>query len=241
MSTRQLSEAYILHSRSYRDTSLIVDLLGRAEGRYSIVVRGARSEKSRMRGRLQPFTPLLVAATGRGELKTATTIDFAGSTAAIRGEPLFLGLYINELLYRLLGKFDPMPALFDDYKALLEVLVRDEDTAAYIRLFELRLLQALGYGINVQFDAGDGQLVDPEGRYRFAVNEGFYRTEQSGDDIYPGIELNAIEAGNLRVVDARRLRRLTRTSLAQLLGDKPLKSRALFQARSRESSGDTAG
>jgi DNA repair protein RecO (recombination protein O) len=241
MNTRQLGEAYILHSRSYRDTSLIVDLLGRVEGRYSVVVRGARSEKSRLRGRLQPFTPLLVGATGRGELKTATTIDFAGSTAAISGEPLFLGLYINELLYRLLGKYDPMPALFDDYRALLDVLVRDEDSTAYIRLFELRLLQALGYGINVQFDAGDGQPVVADGRYRFVVNEGFYRTERAGDDIYPGAELHAIEAGNLRAVDARRLRRLTRNSLAELLGDKPLKSRALFQARSRESSGGAAG
>ena len=71
-----LEPAYILHARNYRDTSLILDLFTRDSGRYSVVSKGVRSPKSKIRNRLQPFSPLLIASVGRGELKTSTTIDF---------------------------------------------------------------------------------------------------------------------------------------------------------------------
>lgn len=228
-----LHEAFVLHRRDYRDTSLILDLLTRDEGRYSVVVRGARSAKSRLRGRLQPFAPLLIAAVGRGDLKTATTVDFASNAYSLKADALLLGLYVNELLYRLIGRHDPVQDLYDDYRALMPVLAGGDDAVAYVRLFELRLLQQLGYGINFLYDAGDGQVVEEDARYRYVVHEGFYKTKVGGENTFPGAELILIAAGNLLPVDARRLRNLTRVSLAALLGDKPLKSRSLFRAVAR--------
>ena len=228
-----LHEAFILHSRNYRDTSLIVDLLTREEGRYSVVVRGAMSQKSRVRGRLQPFTPLLVASVGRSELKTSTSIDFPGNSYRLTGDRLLLGLYVNELLYRLLGKFDPVLELFDDYCHLLTSLADCQGGVLDVRLFELRLLQELGYGINFDYDAGDGQAVEENSHYKFVVHEGFHRVDEPGDSAFCGAELRSIAEGNLQVVNERRLRNLTRVSLAELLGDKPLKSRSLFRGIAR--------
>ncbi|SVD42232.1 uncharacterized protein METZ01_LOCUS395086, partial [marine metagenome] len=224
-----LHHAFVLHSRNYRDTSVILDLLTREAGRYSVVVRGARSAKSRVRGRLQPFTPLLLGALGRSELKTLTSIDFPERSYDLEGDQLLLGLYVNELLYRLLGRFEPLEALFEEYCHLLDELESSDEGIEQVRIFELRLLEELGYGINFEFDAGSSSRVENESYYRYVVNEGFYRCSGQDEAFFQGEELLCISNRELAAVDRNRLRNLTRQSLGALLGDRPLKSRALFR------------
>ena len=92
MSDRDAQHVYILHTRKYRDTSLIADVFSREEGRYSLVFRGARSIKSRHKSLLQPFSPVLVSAYGKGEMRTAGALDFAGRPSRLKGENLFIGM-----------------------------------------------------------------------------------------------------------------------------------------------------
>ena len=176
-----LEPAYILHARNYRDTSLILDLFTRDSGRYSVVSKGVRSPRSKIRSRLQPFSPLLIASVGRGELKTSTTIDFPRKPYGLMGKGLMLGLYVNELLYRLLDRFEPIAGLYQGYEDLLSELVLSEqsmsgqqlsikesgDEVTAIRRFELCLLQELGYGINFEYDSRDGQPISADLDYRF--------------------------------------------------------------------------
>lgn len=231
--TPVLEPAYILHARNYRNTSLILDLLTRDSGRYSMVVKGARSSTSKLRGRLQPFTPLLVAPVGRGELKTSTVIDFPLKPHRLVRDSLLFGLYINELLYRLLGKFDPVSELYGHYEELMECLQSQQNDVNTVRRFELNLLQELGYGINFKYDARNSQPIEEQRHYRFVVQEGFHQTSERDGDVFPGAELLQLSSGELSKVDAGRLRNLTRNSLAVLLGEKPLKSRTLFQGLAR--------
>jgi DNA repair protein RecO (recombination protein O) len=233
MSSGALEPAFILHARNYRDTSLILDLLTRATGRYSMVVKGARSPRSRVRSRLQPFVPLLVASVGRGELKTSTSIDFPANPYLLSGDSLMLGMYINELLYRVLGKFDPLNELYDQYEIVLDELQRIDNNVLAVRRFELQLLGELGYGIDFDYDARSSEPVQSELHYQYVVHEGFHQTTRADADLFPGRELQHLSAGNLEEVDDRRLRNLARLSLAQLLGDKPLKSRSLFRKLAR--------
>jgi DNA repair protein RecO (recombination protein O) len=228
-----LQAAYVLHARDYRDTSQILELFSRSEGRFSVVARGSRGARSKLKGRLQPFTPLLVGCVGRGEMKTATTIDFPKPACLPFGDQLLLGLYVNELLYRLLGRYDPMPRVYDGYEMLLGQLQVEEISIQAVRYFELLLLQELGYGINFDYDAGNGTAINADSVYRYVVHEGFYVTNQTGEDFYPGTELIAISSGDLVQVAERRLKKITRQSLAELLGEKPLKSRAMFQGGNR--------
>ena len=258
-----LEPAYILHARNYRDTSLILDLFTRDSGRYSVVSKGVRSPRSKIRSRLQPFSPLLIASVGRGELKTSTTIDFPGRPFWLVGKALMLGLYVNELLYRLLDRYDPVAGLYRGYEDLLSELVSSEqllsEQASHgqashgqafprqspsvesvpvqhpgsqvtaIRRFELCLLQELGYGINFEYDSRDGQPISADLNYRFVVHEGFHATQESQGETFSGSEVLRMASGDLEQVDSRRLLNLTRLSLAELLGDKPLKSRSLFR------------
>lgn len=228
MTSRELTAAYILHARDYRDTSQIIEVLSLEEGRFSVVVKGSRSARSRYQGRLQPFAPLLIATSGKSELKTATRIDFSGSAFRLQGDALLIGLYANELLYRLLGKFDPSPAIFEGYESLLSSLESSEEVTTRTRQFELMLLQELGYGIDFEFDVGRGTSVDADNCYRYVVHEGFYLARDDEQVKIPGRELMLISAGDLTAVDPQRLKHITRKSIAALLGGKPLKSRDLF-------------
>ena len=221
--------AFVLHSQNYRETSLILDLLTLEMGRFSVVAKGARSSKANFRGRLQPFTPILLGAVGHKELRTMTSVDFSEASYDLKGKNLLFGLYVNELLYRLLGRFEPLDALFAEYRHLLDGLAGSERGIEQVRIFELRLLEELGYGINFEFDAGSGSRVENDSYYNYVIHEGFYRSPMADSDLFQGRELLSIANRELSMIDQNRLRNLTRQSLAVLLGDKPLKSRALFK------------
>ena len=222
----ELMPAYILHARKYRDTSLILELFTQQEGRVAAVQRGGRSKKT---GAVQPFTPLLVSYVGKGELKSISKLD-AGAMHYLTGDRLLLGMYANELLMRLLGKFEKVPGVFSAYQSLLLTLVADDRYQIQLRRFEFRLLDQLGYGISFGIDASSGDLIAPEKFYRFVPDEGFRVLSAETDSSYAGHHLLAIADNDLEseAVEAA-ARKISRHAIARLLGGKPLKSRELFQ------------
>ncbi len=220
-----LQAAYVIHHRPYRNTSLLLELFTRESGRAPAVARGVRAGPRGRAGLLQPFVPLLVGWAGRGEVRTLTSFDAGGAPPALRGRGLYCGFYLNELLMRLLGRCDAHPGVFDCYRATLAGIA-DGETEQALRRFELRLLQELGYGLQLQLEAGAGTPVEPDKRYRYEVERG--AIEQPGGG-YSGRTLLAL-AGSLPAGEAelRESRTLMRSVLSHYLGERPLKSRELF-------------
>ena len=247
-----LEPCYVLHTRKYRDTSLILEIFGRESGRHALVAKGARGAKSRRRGQLQPFVPLLVASRGRSALKTCTQVDVRRPGFALAGAGLLLGLYANELLYKTLGQHDPAPALFDAYEALLDGLGSQAHSLMAVRRFELTLLRELGYGLDFAHEAGSGEPLSPTRRYRYVPEAGFQPSSdapQAGDSPQAsnssqaaagagalGAELLKVAEGRLEEVDEPSLRRITHQAIHQLLGGKRLRSKELFKAPSASES-----
>ena len=117
-----LQTVYVLHVRTYRETSLIAEVYSRNRGRLSVIFKGIRSKRSRYSGMLQPFVPISLSLVGRSDLKTAVNLEFPAKPFSISGKNIILGMYVNELLYRLLEKFDPLESVFDSSKSLLKNL-----------------------------------------------------------------------------------------------------------------------
>ncbi|HKI73856.1 MAG TPA: DNA repair protein RecO, partial [Pseudomonadales bacterium] len=193
-----LREAFILHARKYRDTSMIVELLTRDEGRVPAVVRGVRTKNSRLAGHIRPFGRLLVSWYGRGELKTVRAMDFPWSTPELTGDALLTGLYVNELLVRLLGRHEPVPAVFDAYGPLVHRIALDVEAPAALRQFELGVLTELGYAITFGYEASSGEPVSEDAWYRYVPDEGFHRVQEVHPDSYfvRGADLIGIAAGD---------------------------------------------
>ena len=80
-----LEPSYILHTRPYRESSLLLEAVSRDHGRVGLVARGARGARSRWKNMLQPFRPLLLSWSQRGELGTLSDADQVASPPALAG------------------------------------------------------------------------------------------------------------------------------------------------------------
>ncbi|HRE53835.1 MAG TPA: recombination protein O N-terminal domain-containing protein, partial [Candidatus Competibacter sp.] len=96
-----LQPAFVLHRRPYLNTSLLLEAFAREHGRLALVARGAMASRSRLKGLLQPFAPLLLSWSGAGELATLTAAEEAGHPVTLPPNRVLAGLYVNELLVRL--------------------------------------------------------------------------------------------------------------------------------------------
>jgi len=217
--------AYVLHSRAYRESSALVDFLT-PQGRLRAVLRSARGKAGTL---ARPFVPLEVEFRGRGELKNVGRMESAGLSTWLNGEALFSGLYLNELLIRLLPAEDPHPAVFDHYAATLLALADGRPLEPLLRSFEWRLLDDLGYGFELDTDI-NGDPVEAEGMYRLQVDAGLERVWLLQPGVFQGVELLAMAEADWSAPGAlAAAKRLMRQALAVHLGGRPLVSRELFR------------
>ncbi len=230
-----LQPAYVLHTRPFRDTSALVDFLCLDHGRIRAVARGVRRPTARMRGLLQPFQPLLVTLGGRGELMTLRSAESSTAALVLEGQRLYSGLYINELLSRLLGFHESHPALFRLYQQALLGLHEQQPLEPVLRHFELELLSELGYGIDLCLEAGGQRAIEPRAYYLFDPAHGFERIAEPGANppanIFQGDELLGLHARRWDERVRPAAKRLLRQALDSQLGDRPLLSRSLFRTR----------
>jgi DNA repair protein RecO (recombination protein O) len=186
--------AYVLHSRPYRETSLLLECLTREHGRLGVVARGVRGEHARnRRAQLEPFQPLAMDLLLRGEMATLTGVESVGTPLRLSGDAGLSGLYLNELVVRMTGRQDPLPSLFDAYGRTLTRLLNGEPLAWSLRRFERDLLMAIGYGLQLQFDSGTGEPLERDGYYRYLVEQGAIRCTASHEHALLGRDLLALE------------------------------------------------
>ncbi|WP_460140955.1 DNA repair protein RecO [Pseudomonas sp. S2_E01] len=217
--------AYVLHSRAYRENSALVDFIT-PQGRLRAVLRSARGKAGTL---ARPFVPLEVEFRGRGELKNVGRMESAGVSTWLHGEALFSGLYLNELLIRLLPAEDPHPAVFDHYAATLLALAEGRPLEPLLRSFEWRLLDDLGYGFALSADI-HGAPIDPSGLYRLQVDAGLEQVYLLQPGLFNGTELLAMAEADWSAPGAlSAAKRLMRQALAVHLGGRPLVSRELFR------------
>ncbi|MGH8660779.1 MAG: DNA repair protein RecO [Burkholderiales bacterium] len=164
--------AFVLHSRPYRESSLIVETFTRDHGRVALVARGARRPKSALRGILLAFQPLLASWGGRGELRTLTRAEWSGAYRPLKGRALICGFYLNELLLKLLARDDPHEQLFLAYQETLAALGEGAEQSPVLRRFEMGLLRELGYAVILDRDVERGEPVAREASYVYVVERG---------------------------------------------------------------------
>jgi len=227
----ELIPACILHRRDYRNTSLLLELFTPQWGRLPAIAKGAKTGRSNRAALLQPFTPLLVSLSGRGEIQQLGQAEEEGRAYRLTGERLYCGFYVNELVLRLLERRDPYPDLYYHYLQTLARLASEDSADQALRDFEIQLMIELGYGMLLDHTADTGEPVVPDQLYHYVIEQG----PVSGslvpmDQRIHGRTLLCLH--NRELLDetgAGEAKRLMRRVLAHYLGNKPLKSRELFQ------------
>ena len=228
-----LQPAYILHTRAYRDTSCLIELFTLEHGCVSLVARGVRGNKARYKGLLQPFTPLLISWKGKTDLMNLNHAEANGAVLNLTGNALLCGFYLNELLVKLLHRYDAHPQLFKAYQQALHDLQYQEHQLV-LRLFEKRLLSELGYALELEYEALTNKCILPDQFYYFNPNQGLFPTvdanhTDSRKQVFKGENLIALQKEKFSSPeDLRVAKRLLRIALEYLLDGKPIKSRELF-------------
>lgn len=235
--------AFIIHHYDYSESSLLLELFTRDYGRVGVIAKGARRPKSGKRALFNPFSPLLLSWTGRGELGVVMEIEANGLPVVLSGEALYCGFYVNELLLRLLHRHDAHEALFKGYQNCLDTLQANQSNDVALRIFEVLLLQEIGYGLVLDRDTVDNMPILADSLYEYVADSGPRRlnaneTARQGIEIQ-GASLLALASGNLDEPDILRdLKKLARFVLERHLGDRPLNSRKLMQSvKHRSASG----
>ena len=228
----ELEPSFVLHARPWRESSLLVETFSRGHGRLGMVARGARRPKSRMRGLLQPFVPLLLSWRGRGELATLIGAETEGAVVPVAGVGTIVGFYVNELVLRFLHRHDPEPVLFDHYRAALDRIAREGDPEPVLRIFEKRLLQSVGYALELECEARSGRAIEPGGTYRYTAEVG---PERWSEDMRSGTCVSGstlLALAREELPDRRALREarhLLRSIIDAHCGGRPLVSRSLWR------------
>jgi DNA repair protein RecO (recombination protein O) len=222
---------FLLRQRPYSETSLLIDAISRNYGRLVLIAKGAKKKKSRMTGILLPFQRLVVSWSGKGEVKTMINADIVECQDRFKGERLFCGYYMNELILRTLHREESHERLFDYYAIALSKLSHDGDLERILRIFEKHLLRELGYGLHLITDIVSGAIIDSNLKYLYLPDTGPSTIHQQKSGAVPiyGESLIALEEeSSFSKVHRQELKRLTRAVFDYHLDGRPLHSRSLY-------------
>lgn len=224
-----MSRGFLLHSRPFKESSAIAAFMTDTDGRIDLIVRSVRGKPGKKNKPILPFCLYELSWVGRGELKNLQSFESVASPVELQGTGLFCGMYLNELLYYLLPALEADRALMQTYVDSISRLSIEESPEPTLRLFEVILLQKLGYGIDFFHDVS-GAVLDPDGYYRFAPEQGLVGVAAvTSADTGAGRDFFAIGNGDFSTDTVRKLAKSTmRSALAVCLSGKKLRSRELF-------------
>ena len=219
---------YVLHTYPYSETSLIVEVFTRSNGRVPLVAKGARRSRS---GALMQFQPFNLSWSGRGDLRTLKKAEWQGGLPPLPPARLFCGFYLNELMLKLLARDDAHESLFDHYEDALEQLACNAPEAQVLRSFEKSLLKETGYALALTHDTDTGEIVEATARYAYVPGRGPRRTtgNESYDVELAGQTLLDIEAGAFaHPRTASEAKQLMRMLIQHQMNGRPLATRQVF-------------
>jgi len=232
-----LEPCFLLHSRKYTDSKNIISLLTQNFGLVSAVFR-VQKRKSIIQAP-PSFTLFKVSWFGKQSLKTVSDWEVESAIVNLHQKALFCGIYVNELIVRLVKEGEEVAELFSAYSSAISKLSHDSlalhQLEVVLRIFELNLLRELGLEINMTLDLDEQPIIDNDVVFYQYVNEqGFQRIKNVSLDpiytrqIFSGSQITNIVRKNWTAGSLQAAKRLTRLVFAPLLGDKPIKARELF-------------
>lgn len=227
--------AYILINRPYSETSWIVEAFTREFGRIGLMAKGARQQKSKLKGALMLFQPVLIGWSGKGEVPTLVSAevdlsDYNLLEHELTGDALVCGFYCNELIVNLLHRHDPHAALFDCYHATLISLATVQKPSlmpSVLRDFEIAVMKETGYAVDFEYEADGSSKIDDFGFYRYQAGQGFVRVATDMRGCFSGRVIKSLD-GRLAADESKTLK----TEMNSMCGrDSDLNSRELSQAK----------
>ena len=236
--------AIVLHLVPYRESSVIVRFLTESAGKISGIYRGVRGNKRKSKAVVQPLYSGVVEYLGKPDLFTISNFE-ANRYPALTGQGLYSGLYVAELLVKVLGEGQGEEQLLEETVRVINDLETNTGLASKLRRFEFRLMEILGYGVDFTCEAVVHEAIDPEATYVYVDQVGFVR-ERTDAALYgakigeiPGSMLEQFACGDFSDKAGGAIaKRISTIALSSLMGNKTLSSRKIFRSELTRDSKD---
>jgi len=190
--TIQHEPVFCLHIRKYRETSAILDCFSQNFGRISLVAKGVYRKKSNF-DIPSYFQAYQLSGILKSELGILTGLEKEYSWPKLLGKKWFVACYMNELLLKLVPKQENVEKLYASYVETLHVLGETDDYHNALLVFEKRLLEVLGYGINLLTQSRNEEELATEQYYQYHPVHGFVSTQSGETNAISGRVINALE------------------------------------------------
>jgi DNA repair protein RecO (recombination protein O) len=140
--------AICIRTTDYSETSQIVTLFTRTNGKISAIAKGSKRPKSAFDGPLEIFSYGEIVFSDPSREKLATLTEFQQTPAfSCSADNLFAlncCLFGAELINSLTNEYDPHPQLFDGFLRFLQDANEKRDSLSLLILFQLTLLREIG-------------------------------------------------------------------------------------------------
>ena len=225
----ELTPAFVLHQRPFRETSVLLDVFSKQFGQVKLIAKGVRKSKRSQNGLLQVYQPLLLSWMGGGELQNLVSVEADKPRYILKADSALCGLYINELIVKLLPMHMAEPNIFEAYEQVLERLQQVDNVEIALRLFEKTLLTNLGYGLVLEHDVA-GELINSDQYYQYQPDSGLYgcNSDSSKHSISGRSLQHLLMEQDFDKQSLAEIKQLMRNVINFYLGGKPLQSRQLF-------------
>ena len=183
-----MPEWIVLRRQPVKEKDWLLDILTKEQGLIQVRVSPPTQ--------IPDFLTLYSGAWTEGRLWPSVKAVEVKHPYDLKGDKLLCGLYLSELLLKLLAAEEPNPEIYQLLLTTLDGLAQDGSPSIWLRIFEYRLLDALGYGFSWN-QAGNHSIV-PDQHYRMDLGHGFIEAHQG----WSGQSLLAINQGQWLEADA---------------------------------------
>jgi DNA repair protein RecO (recombination protein O) len=233
---RESSNAYLIHSMPYQETSVIARLFTEKFGKVSVIAKGVRRKNHKWRSLLNSFNPITIdikPSTKPDGLAMLYGVDQNGKAKQFEDYIVTLSLfYINELIHLLVPANQPDQKLYDTYVAILGS-ISISNLLYKLRLFELALLEYLGYGLHFENDSNH-EPIEKNCHYLIkplSLPEKYLGNHLNNSYVFKGIvllELLTVKDDN-KEAKFHNIKKITKLNIDYLLEGKSLESKRLLQ------------
>ena len=224
----ELEPAFILHTRPYRETSMLVYALTCHYGIVHMISRGAKKKGNNL---LQPFVKMNLSWTGRSELVNLNKVELEYSRYSRNFRAQVQCFYLHELMMRLMPKMSPAPELFQLYESTLNAIIESPFREDVLREFELQLLNIIGHPLQLKFDYRDEQKISLEQFYQYEPDVGPTKCIESRTqwNVVSGELICALDSHDFNKAILPQAKIFLRGLLQHYLRGKPVMTRQLLK------------
>ena len=224
----ELEPSYILHTRPYRETSMLVSALTEQYGIVHMISKGARKKGS---NNLQPFTKMYLSWSGKGDLVSLNKIEHECSSYTSNFRAQVQCFYMHELIIKLIPTMSPAPELFHLYESSLKSMIKRPRDEKILRQFEIQLLTIMGHPLQMEFDYISDEHIKDDSIYRYDPDMGPTLVTSSSDrwNIVTGILLNQLSMNIFSDENLPQAKKFLRGIMQHYLHGKPLMARRLLK------------